>query len=262
MKKSADKIPGKAFGVVMILIGALFLAYVIFGLSLGWGLYFGVAIILAAGLLLLIAGIFRLCGKTLLPGGRLAFLRKTVSCGLILFLLLFAVIECLIIINAVKYENKKADYLLIPGAALLGDRPSLELLWRLDRALEYLKDHPGTKVVVSGGQGPGESIAEADYMKGYLMGHGVDEAGIISENRATNTFENIRFSRELIKARDNREDIKLAIATNDFHVFRAKLLAGRQGFTVYGVPAKTPLYIIPNHYVREFFAVIKSVLLD
>ncbi len=246
----------------MISAGALFIAYVLFGLSMGWGLYFGMEIILAAGLLLLVSGIFRLRGRTLLPAGRLVLLRKIFYCGLFLFLLLFAVVEGLIIASAVTYDDKKADYLLIPGAALLGDRPSLELLCRLDRALEYLKDYPGVKVVASGGQGPGESMAEADYMKGYLMGHGVDEAGIIVENRSTNTFENISFSRKLIKSRDSRKDIKLAIATNDFHEFRSKLLAARLGFTAYGVPARTPLYIIPNHYIREFFAVIKSVLFD
>lgn len=246
----------------MIIVGSLFLAYILFGLSLGWGIYFGMAIMLAAGLFLLIAGTLRLRGKTLLPAGRFTLVRKVLSSGIILFILIFVIIEGLIIVNAVTFENKKAEYLLIPGAALLGERPSLELLYRLDRALEYLKAYPDTKVVASGGQGSGESIAEADYIKKYLAGHGVYENMIIVENRSTNTYENISFSMKLIKERDDRKGIKLAIVTNDFHVFRSKLLAGRQGITAYGVPARTPLYIIPNHYIREFFAVIKSVLLD
>ena len=46
-----------------------------------------------------------------------------------------------------------SPYLLILGAKLFGDRPSLSLQNRLDVALEYLYSHPEVKVIVSGGQG-------------------------------------------------------------------------------------------------------------
>lgn len=249
-------------GTIMVFTGSLFLAYIIFGLSLGWGLYFGMVVILAAGLLLLVAGLCRLLGKSLLPSGRYIILKRLFNCGLILFTLLFITIEGFIVVSAATFDDKKADYLLIPGAAIVGDVPSLELLYRLDGALKYMKRYPDIKIVVTGGQGPGENIAEADYMKRYLTRHGIDETQIIVENKSTNTFENISFSRDLIREHDSRNNIKLALVTNDFHVFRSKLLAERLGFKAYGVPAKTPLYIIPNHYTREFFAVIKSMLFD
>ena len=59
--------------------------------------------------------------------------------------------------------------------------PSVLLQDRLDKALEYLEDHPGMTVVVSGGQGPEEPTSEAEAMAGYLVQKGVAPEQIIQE---------------------------------------------------------------------------------
>ena len=58
---------------------------------------------------------------------------------------------------------------------------------RLDVAIPYIKQHPETPVIVSGGQGADEPATEAAVMKQYLLNKGVPEKQILLENRATRT---------------------------------------------------------------------------
>ena len=68
-------------------------------------------------------------------------------------------------INRLKY----VEYEIILGAGLYGDKPSPILQERLDEGLKYLKLHPNTKVIVSGGQGSNETIPESEAMKIFLL---------------------------------------------------------------------------------------------
>lgn len=125
-----------------------------------------------------------------------------------------------------------------------------------------MKSHPGTKVILSGGKGLREDITEAEAMRRYLIEKGISEKDMIIEDRSTNTIENIKFSKEIIKSIDKRGDIKLAIVTNGFHVFRSLLIASREGFKAYGISSKTPPSVLLKCYVREYFALIKSFMMD
>ena len=53
-------------------------------------------------------------------------------------------------------------------------------------------------------------------------------------------------------------DKPVVIVSNDFHLFRAKRIAQKQGFRhVEGLGSRTHLYTVPNSYAREIAAVIK-----
>ena len=47
------------------------------------------------------------------------------------------------------------DYLVVLGAQVKGETVSNSLRLRLDEALDYLEENPRTRVVVTGGKGPG-----------------------------------------------------------------------------------------------------------
>lgn len=168
---------------------------------------------------------------------------------------------------AIKENKEKSDYIVVLGAGLLnGDQISATLKHRLDSAIEYIKDNKnGEKIVVSGGKGSDEKISEAEAMKRYLINHGIDETTILMEDKSTSTFENFKFSKEVI-ANDslkNIEEIKIKIFTNGFHMFRSNFLSKRVGFkNVTSYSAKTPWYLIPSYYSREVLAIGKSALLD
>ena len=88
---------------------------------------------------------------------------------------IFLVIESLIIIEGKRISTEKVDYVIVLGARLYGDIPSPALLERLKIAKGYLLENREVKVVVSGGQGSNEDIAEAYAMEKYLVDNGIEK---------------------------------------------------------------------------------------
>ncbi|MGI6224745.1 MAG: YdcF family protein [Peptococcales bacterium] len=174
----------------------------------------------------------------------------------------FIIIEGLILIEGSKKSTNKVDYVIILGARLYGEIPSPALLERLKVAKDYLIENEDVKVVVTGGQGIDENIPEAQAMAKYLVNNGIEEDRIIIEDKATSTFENLLYSLNKLREIYDEENLNVLIVTNKYHVFRAKFLAKRLGMNPYGLPAKIPPTIIVQSYIREYFAVIKSIIFD
>ena len=101
---------------------------------------------------------------------------------------------------------------------------------------------------MSGGQGPGEDIAEGEAMARYAEQKGVDLGKIIVEGKSTSTEENLLFSRELM----SRDRPRVIVVTTAYHVFRALLLAKQHGLKCIGFGAKTKWYFTLNALIREF----------
>lgn len=144
------------------------------------------------------------------------------------------------------------------GCKVRGTQPSLMLGRRLDAAFDYLENFPDTVIVVSGGQGPGEDISEAQCMKNNLVGRGISEDRIIMEDRSTDTAENMKFSKKLLD--DINAGDEVVIITDSFHQFRASLIARKNGLSAQSVSAETPVYLLPTYWVREWFGVIEQLI--
>lgn len=183
--------------------------------------------------------------------------------GLFLFGILVALGLIYIVILQIKISQyshleatQNADYLIVLGAKLNGTIPSLVLKERIDAAAEYLKGNEEAIAIASGGRGPGEDISEAESIKRELINSGISESRIIIEDRSTNTYENIRFSKKLIP-QNGKVGI---IVTNNFHVYRSVSIAKDQGLDLYSLPAKTPKSAIIKSYTREYLAITKYYL--
>ena len=125
---------------------------------------------------------------------------------------------------------------------------------RLDAAYEYLTEHPDAICIVSGGQGPDESMPEAECMYLYLTEKGIASERIYQENRSTSTRENLLFSQEIIEAEGLNPEI--AIVTNEYHEYRAGMVADALEMEYSAVPARTPLWLFPTYYIRELYGII------
>lgn len=148
-----------------------------------------------------------------------------------------------------------ADYCIILGAQWKESGPSYVLQKRLDAALDYLNRNEGTMVIVSGGQGGNEPISEAEGMKEYLMNAGIAEERIITEDTSTTTNENLINSSEFL----DKENDRVVLVTNNFHVFRACSIARKQGYKhLEGLAAGSYPAMLPNNLLREFLGVIKD----
>ncbi|MDO5291488.1 MAG: YdcF family protein [bacterium] len=183
---------------------------------------------------------------------------KIALCSLVLIGAgIFGYVEGIIISTSHDEPAEEVDYVIVLGAKVDGTRVMKSLARRLDTAYEYLNEHSNTKVIVSGGQGPGEDITEASAMEAYLVEKGLDSNRIIKEDASTNTDENIQFSRNIIQ-----DDTKsVAIVTNSFHLYRAMRIASKQGLVnVSGIAAPTDKILAVSYYTREGLAVLKYKL--
>ena len=190
-------------------------------------------------------------------------LQRCISICLLICSVGFIILETLII-SASHTDTEEAETrcMVILGAGLYGEYPSRILVSRLDAALEYLDNRDDMPIVVSGGQGPGETITEAEAMSRYLERRGIDKNRIYKEENSTSTFENLVFSLALMEEYGlYSEDVAVAIVTSEFHLYRAKSLAKQLGLYAIGVAAETPypsLRIL--YYFREAVALLNSLL--
>lgn len=178
-------------------------------------------------------------------------------CLLLILLTSFALIQ------SGKRSNiddiSKIDTVIVLGAGLWGDQVSPQLELRLITAYELLKANPDIIAVTSGGQGPDELVTEAKAMKDYLVNLGIDENRIIEEDMSTSTYENLKFSFDVLN-KNNIEYNNPAIVTTNFHIYRAKMLSKRLGVNAEGLAAPNIRRIIVKNNIREVFALIKDYL--
>lgn len=180
----------------------------------------------------------------------LAFLLSLVYA---VFALAFAFTSTLILVNSAE-PSGEADALIVLGGGIRGDQPTITLRRRLERAAEYLEEHPSCVCIVSGGMGGDETVSEASVMRSWLVSHGIGEARILTEEESKSTEENFIFSKR-IADRVLGEDAKLVFVTTRFHVFRAERTAARLGIEAEGIPAPGVWYITFNDYLRECAAI-------
>lgn len=177
-----------------------------------------------------------------------------ISLSAIYVLALMAVYLLSAALNLFHWRKRRgAGYIIVLGAGVIGDRVTPLLAARIDKGIELLQYNPDAKLILSGGQGPGEDIAEGEAMANYAERKGVDPEKIIVENRSTSTEENLLFSREFMVEPQPRA----IVVTTAYHAFRALLLAKQQGLKCIGFGAKTKWYFTLNALIREFVGYLR-----
>lgn len=171
---------------------------------------------------------------------------------------IIAVIETVLIVKASTKKPQENTTLIVLGCKVYGEHASRSLRERLDAALIYLEENPDSQCIVSGGMGEGEKISEAECMYRYLIKKGIHSSRIIKEDKSTSTRENLRFSKKIIEERGLSKNI--AIATSDYHQYRASKIAKTLGFSVGAVPGHTAWWLFPTFYVRELYGILYQAL--
>ncbi len=216
--------------------------------------------------------------------GRLPRLKTAAMCLCGVFWLCMAVflaVEAVVFSAGRKAPADDGEYVIVLGAQVRGEVPTLVLSARIRAAAEYLKEHPQAIAVASGGKGSGENISEAEAIRRGLVRLGISEERILLEDCSTSTSENLRFSAEVIQQYEREKSgmeeetplcgtnvspirfvsKNVVLVTNDFHVFRAVKLAKNLGYTnVTGLGATEFFAVTIQYYVREFFAITKEAL--
>lgn len=192
--------------------------------------------------------------------GNIAF--KGFTTLLILGLLVAGITEAIIIKASFGDPREQVEYIVVLGAKVNRNGPSVSLWDRICAAYTYLEEHPDTIAVVSGGQGTDEPITEAECMYRELVNLGIDPKRIWIEDEATSTWENINFTLDLIEEKTGQRPQKLGILSSEYHLFRASLFAKKCDVEFVGIPAPTSRVAQKiNHFMREVAGVWHYLIL-
>lgn len=177
---------------------------------------------------------------------------KIIIIGLVV---LFAIdVGFVLLMGKWRPQIETSDGIIILGAAI--NTPALK-----NRTLEGLRLYEEGKaeiMVLSGGKIADADISEAEYMVKVINKNTQDLVYHEIEDRSHNTYENIKFSKEILKDSES-----VIIVSDEFHLARAVLLAKRAGFEKVYWSAPEPSYYTAKdlrfYYFREFLAMINYI---
>ncbi|MEG0767106.1 MAG: YdcF family protein [Clostridia bacterium] len=130
---------------------------------------------------------------------------------------------------------------------------SLTLTRRMTLALAHYQASPQL-MICCGGQGDNEPVAEGDFMRDWMIRHGVHEEDVISENCSRNTRENIGNAKEILDARGLSRPL---VITSDYHVPRALATCRSAGLTAMGDGSTSQPEMWLKNHLREALSWIK-----
>ena len=153
--------------------------------------------------------------------------------------------------QAERDEARRADAIVVLGAAQYNGRPSPVLKARLDHALELYERELAKRIIATGGQGLGAKFSEGEVSRRYLSEHGVPAEFITVENTGQSTMQSVAVVGEIM---DRMELKSCIVVSDDYHMHRAKKMLEEIGLTVYGSPreaAESDEWTRRKRFLRE-----------
>jgi uncharacterized SAM-binding protein YcdF (DUF218 family) len=161
-----------------------------------------------------------------------------------------------------RNEARRSDAIVVLGAAQYDGRPSPVLRARLDHAIRLYERGVAPRLIMTGGQAPGDTVSEAVVSRRYAIRAGVPAAAILTENSGMTTLESMRAVSRLMRSHEMQSAV---LVSDPFHMLRLKLLSKRMGFRGYTSPTRTsPISESRTqerrHLVRESFSLPFALL--
>ena len=135
---------------------------------------------------------------------------------------------------ALEDDARKADAIVVMGAAQYQGRPSPVLRARLDHALALWQRGLAPKLLLTGGTGEGDTASEAAAGRVYIMNRGVPDTSILLEHDGRTSAQSLRAAVNLLHARGLRTAV---VVSDPFHMLRLEILGRRYGIDPYTSPA-------------------------
>jgi uncharacterized SAM-binding protein YcdF (DUF218 family) len=142
-------------------------------------------------------------------------------------------IGCSIVRAAQADTARKADAIVVFGAAEYAGRPSPVLKARLDHAFELYQQGMAPIVITTGGAGLDPVYSEGGVGRDYLTNRGIPDVSLIAETQGGDTAQ----SADRVGAIMRKNHMRTALVVSDaYHIFRIKQMMGTQGVQAYGAP--------------------------
>lgn len=124
-------------------------------------------------------------------------------------------------------EVRRADAIVVLGAAQYDGDPSPVFEARLEQAEYLYNEDLAPRIVVTGGRPEGDRFSESEVGRSYLVGKGVPDEAILSEDEGMTTLESLTNVHDI--AADNGIDTVLLVS-DPLHSERIKAIATDLGF--------------------------------
>lgn len=141
-----------------------------------------------------------------------------------------------VFIFAARDNARRADAIVVLGAAQYDGRPSPVLKARIDHALALFNRNLAPRLIVTGGRGEGDTTSEAAVARNYALRAGVPDSAILLESTGRTTEESIRAVASILETRELHSAV---LVSDPAHMFRLWVLAQRFGVTPYTSPTRT-----------------------
>src|SRR5215470_17285612 len=130
-------------------------------------------------------------------------------------------------------EARRADAIIVLGAAEYRGKPSPVLEARLNHALFLYLKRLAPRIITTGGAGGDPVFTEGSVGRAYLTERGVPPEAIVVEREGETTAQSVAAVVEIMR----RMNLKSAIVVSDgYHIFRVKRMLESSGMMVYGSP--------------------------
>ena len=157
----------------------------------------------------------------------------------VLFLYASGQFAWLIWTYASQYDDGPADVALVLGAAADGVAPSPVFEERLRHAVDlYLRNRVG-RLVLTGGRGAGEALAESEVGRDWAVARGVPPDAILIETQSRTTKENLMFAKALLEESGVG---KILVVSDPLHMQRAMWMARTLNLNAAPSPTQTSRY--------------------
>ncbi len=191
---------------------------------------------------------------------------KALVALILLGMLVFGALLGAVLHGSYDHVDGQPEIMVILGCQVKPWGPSVLLQDRINKAADYLREHPDVIVVASGGQGPDEHMTEAQAIHDALVEQGIDSSRILQEDQSYNTIQNLRYSMVLLEETGYSTDADMVVVSNGFHLTRVRMLWVRiHGDDDNLSTLAAPSSHVPSRfkmYIREPIALVKSFILD
>jgi uncharacterized SAM-binding protein YcdF (DUF218 family) len=128
-------------------------------------------------------------------------------------------------------STTQVDAIVVMGAAQYDGVPSPLLKARLMHAFDLWKQKIAPRIVLTGGNKPGDRFTEASASAIFLRQQGVPQEELLQESSSRSTYEALRNVRDLVKNDANFAGIeRIVIVTDPYHELRSRLTAREMNF--------------------------------
>lgn len=128
-----------------------------------------------------------------------------------------------------------ADAAIVLGAAVADGRPTPVFAERIRHGLTLYQRGAVRRLIMTGGVGAGDSLAESEVARDYCLTRGVPARAILIETRSRTTYENLVFAAELVW---QHQLARVLLVSDPLHERRAITIARDLGLDAH--PAPTP----------------------